>query len=192
MTTYAEDLADLALCVADWLKKLYQLVKREIICFRWLSRRERQMRQRMELISQSFYTSEGRDSLADAMVAPIRRALDYQGVGRRLLMVDELPQGAYSSYSNGVSLTYTHLCNICGDRTGECDHLSINRGGDYFEQGSTAQELRDTGMVAHYHSSEIYVSNMMDQVDRVNNVASQVINDFNEELDRDTQSVNPR
>lgn len=35
-----------------------------------------------------------RQALAAAMVNPIRTSLDYQGLGRKLLVVDPLPQGA--------------------------------------------------------------------------------------------------
>ena len=41
-----------------------------------------------EIIAQSMETDEGRVALAQAMVEPIRRALEYQAVGRKLLMVD--------------------------------------------------------------------------------------------------------
>jgi len=51
-----------------------------------------------EIIAQSMETDEGRVALAQAMVEPIRRALEYQAVGRKLLMVDELPQGALARY----------------------------------------------------------------------------------------------
>lgn len=37
------------------------------------------------------------------MVEPIRRSLEYQGVGRKLLMVDELPQGALARYERDVA-----------------------------------------------------------------------------------------
>lgn len=50
-----------------------------------------------------FYTTEGRLAFVQAMVTPIRRTLDYQAVGRRLLMVDELPQGAYARYQRDVT-----------------------------------------------------------------------------------------
>lgn len=58
--------------------------------------------ERMELISQALDTDEGRVALAQAMVEPIRRALEYQAVGRKLLMVDELPQGALARYERDV------------------------------------------------------------------------------------------
>jgi hypothetical protein len=54
------------------------------------------------LIAQSLESPEGRVALAQAMVEPIRRALEYQAVGRKLLMVDELPQGAYARYEKDV------------------------------------------------------------------------------------------
>lgn len=57
------------------------------------------------LIAQALETDEGRVALAQAMVEPIRRALEYQAVGRKLLMVDELPQGALARYERDVRST---------------------------------------------------------------------------------------
>ena len=54
------------------------------------------------IIAQSLESPQGRVTLAQAMVEPIRRALEYQAVGRKLLMVDELPQGAYARYEKDV------------------------------------------------------------------------------------------
>lgn len=62
---------------------------------------------REALIAQSLESPEGRVALAQAMVEPIRRALEYQAVGRKLLMVDELPQGAYARYEKDVRQTAT-------------------------------------------------------------------------------------
>jgi hypothetical protein len=61
--------------------------------------------EREALIAQALDTPEGRVALAQAMVEPIRRALEYQAVGRKLLMVDELPQGAYARYEKDVRQT---------------------------------------------------------------------------------------
>ncbi len=58
--------------------------------------------EREALIATALETPEGRVHLAQAMVEPIRRALEYQAVGRKLLMVDELPQGAYARYEKDV------------------------------------------------------------------------------------------
>ena len=54
--------------------------------------------QKEEVIAQALATSEGRVALAQAMIEPIRRSLEYQAVGRKLLMVDDLPQGALARY----------------------------------------------------------------------------------------------
>jgi hypothetical protein len=54
------------------------------------------------LIAQALETDEGRVALAQAMVEPIRRALEYQAVGRKLLLIDELPQGALARYERDV------------------------------------------------------------------------------------------
>jgi len=37
------------------------------------------------------------------VVEPIRRSLEYQAVGRKLLLVDELPQGALARYERDVA-----------------------------------------------------------------------------------------
>ncbi len=55
------------------------------------------------VIAQALETDEGRTALASAMVEPIRRALEYQAIGRKLLMVDELPQGALARYERDVA-----------------------------------------------------------------------------------------
>jgi hypothetical protein len=57
------------------------------------------------IIAQAMETDEGRVALAQAMVEPIRRSLEYQAVGRKLLMVDELPQGALARYERDVAAT---------------------------------------------------------------------------------------
>jgi hypothetical protein len=56
-----------------------------------------------QVIAQALETDEGRTALAQAMVEPIRRSLEYQAVGRKLLMVDELPQGALARYERDVA-----------------------------------------------------------------------------------------
>lgn len=61
--------------------------------------------EREQVIAQALDTPEGRDSIAQAMVEPIRRALEYQAVGRKLLLVDQLPQGALARYEKDVRVT---------------------------------------------------------------------------------------
>lgn len=56
-----------------------------------------------QIIAQALETDEGRVALAQAMVEPIRRSLEYQAVGRKLLMIDELPQGALARYERDVA-----------------------------------------------------------------------------------------
>jgi hypothetical protein len=58
--------------------------------------------QKEYLISKALETEEGRVALAQAMANPIRISLDYQGVGRKLLVVDPLPQGALPVYDKDV------------------------------------------------------------------------------------------
>ena len=49
---------------------------------------------RDSLIERAVMSQEGKIALAQAMANPIRRNLDYQGIARRALVVDPLPQGA--------------------------------------------------------------------------------------------------
>lgn len=58
--------------------------------------------QKEYLIAKALETEEGRVALAQAMANPIRISLDYQGVGRKLLVVDPLPQGALPVYDKDV------------------------------------------------------------------------------------------
>lgn len=54
------------------------------------------------IIARALDTAEGRAALAKAMVEPLKQSLNYQAIGRRLLMVDELPQGALARYERDI------------------------------------------------------------------------------------------
>jgi len=60
--------------------------------------------QRDEMIKQALMTQEGKIALGQAMANPIRRNLDYQGVGRKALVVDPLPQGALPVYDRDIDV----------------------------------------------------------------------------------------
>lgn len=60
--------------------------------------------QRDEMIKQALMTQEGKIALGQAMATPIRRNLDYQGVGRKALVVDPLPQGALPVYDRDIDV----------------------------------------------------------------------------------------
>jgi len=59
---------------------------------------------RDQLISRAIMTQEGKVALAQAMANPIRRNLDYQGIARRLLVIDPIPQGATPSYDRDIDV----------------------------------------------------------------------------------------
>lgn len=63
--------------------------------------------QKDELIKRALMTQEGKIALGQAMANPIRRNLDYQGVGRRVLVVDPLPQGALPVYDRDIDVAAT-------------------------------------------------------------------------------------
>ena len=62
---------------------------------------------RDELIARAILTQDGKIALAQAMANPIRRNLDYQGIARRLLVVDPLPQGANPNYDRDIDVAAT-------------------------------------------------------------------------------------
>ena len=59
---------------------------------------------RDELINKAMFTQEGKITLAQAMANPIRRNLDYQGIFRRTLVLDPLPQGALPVYDRDIDV----------------------------------------------------------------------------------------
>jgi hypothetical protein len=60
--------------------------------------------QRDEMVKQALMTQDGKIALGQAMAVPIRRNLDYQGVGRKALVVDPLPQGALPVYDRDIDV----------------------------------------------------------------------------------------
>ena len=60
--------------------------------------------QKEAVIAAALETAEGRVALAQAMVEPIKTSLMYQAIGRKLLMVDELPQGALPRYERDIAV----------------------------------------------------------------------------------------
>ena len=85
-------------------------------------RNARSNAERERLIAEALDTQEGRTVLAQCMVEPIRRALEYQAVSRRLLMVDELPMGAIPRYERDVRATANIVANR-NHRENEIDRM---------------------------------------------------------------------
>ena len=63
--------------------------------------------QKEAMLAQALMSSEGKVALGQAMANPIRRNLDYQGVGRKALVVDPLPQGALAVYDKDIDVAAT-------------------------------------------------------------------------------------
>ena len=76
------------------------------------------------LIKEALFSEQGKVALGQAMANPIRRNLDYQGVGRKALVVDPLPQGALPIYEKDIDVQATIISSngsapesrIFGDR----------------------------------------------------------------------------
>lgn len=83
--------------------------------------------QRETIIAAALATPEGRVALAQAMVEPIKTSLLYQGIIRKLLMVDELPQGALPRYERDISVKSYVIPKRGGvpDSTVEADELMV-------------------------------------------------------------------
>ncbi len=75
------------------------------------------------LISQYLGSTEGRRQLASSMAQPLRTRIDYQSVGRRTFMVEQLPDGALPIYDRDPDVTTM---------------LSFNADEDDYEQGVVA------------------------------------------------------
>ena len=56
------------------------------------------------LLLKALSNERGRTLIASSMANPIRMSLDYQGVGRKLVVVDPLPQGALPVYDKDVQV----------------------------------------------------------------------------------------
>ena len=59
------------------------------------------------LLKEALDTDSGRVALGQAMANPIRRNLDYQGIGRKALIVDPLPPGALAVYDKDIDVGAT-------------------------------------------------------------------------------------
>lgn len=57
-----------------------------------------------DMIKRALLSTDGKIALGQAMALPIRRNLDYQGVARRALVVDPLPNGALPVYDRDIDV----------------------------------------------------------------------------------------
>jgi hypothetical protein len=57
------------------------------------------------MLKQALETQEGKIALGQSMANPIRRNLDYMGVGRKALVVDPLPQGVQAIYEKDIDVS---------------------------------------------------------------------------------------
>ncbi len=67
-------------------------------------------RKKNAIIAKALNSSSGRAALAQAMVAPIRNALSYASVARKMFMVDELPDGAMGYYEGIANGNNDYIC----------------------------------------------------------------------------------
>lgn len=60
--------------------------------------------QKEDLLRMALTSEKGKIALGQAMANPIRRNLDYQGIGRKALRIDPLPQGALPVYDVDIEV----------------------------------------------------------------------------------------
>jgi len=60
--------------------------------------------EREAILQEAISTEEGRMALAESMANPIQTSLLYQSIGRKLLVVDPLPQGALARYEKDIDV----------------------------------------------------------------------------------------
>jgi len=65
------------------------------------------LEEREAILQEAIQTEEGRLALAESMANPIQTSLLYQSIGRKLLMVDPLPQGALARYEKDIEAPAT-------------------------------------------------------------------------------------
>ena len=91
--------------------------KKEKIKNTGLSNQERE-----EIIGRMLSSAEGRNRLAQSMIQPLRRRLDYNSLCRRIFRVDPLPDGALpiyegdSNHSYGVSEDGENVTSLDGSQ----------------------------------------------------------------------------
>ena len=60
--------------------------------------------EREVILQQAISTEEGRLAIAESMANPIQTSLLYSSIGRKLLVVDPLPQGALARYEKDIDV----------------------------------------------------------------------------------------
>jgi len=83
-------------------KKILRQIKNNLSKQKTYSYPQLTNNQKEAIIAEALKTEDGRLAISQAMVEPIRRQLDYSSIGRKLLLVDELPQGALARYERDV------------------------------------------------------------------------------------------
>lgn len=73
---------------------------------------------RQSIISEYIGSTEGRSRLAQSMVAPLRARMDYQSIGRRTFLVEQLPEGALPVYDRDPEVGAMVTAHIGHDANG--------------------------------------------------------------------------
>jgi len=73
---------------------------------------------RQSIISEYIGSTEGRSRLAQSMVAPLRARMDYQSIGRRTFLVEQLPEGALPIYNRDPEVGAMVTAHIGHDANG--------------------------------------------------------------------------
>ena len=55
-------------------------------------------KEKEHILAQALNTDAGKEALAWSMVEPIRRSIEYEAIGRKFLMIDELQDGVFITH----------------------------------------------------------------------------------------------
>lgn len=89
----------------------------------------REKYERNNIFSNLLSSATGKQLLAQSMIAPLRRRLDYQGLARKVFSVQQMPGGAFPIYDSDL------VSDIIVKRF-KYDTIKINSRGNVYRKGS--------------------------------------------------------
>lgn len=89
------------------------------------------------IIAKYLSTLAGRQKLASAMVSSLRTNIDYQSIGRKTFIIEQLPAGALPIYDRDVCVS-----NIICNNTYKHRELIINSSGKIQRNSSKIKGIR--------------------------------------------------
>jgi hypothetical protein len=90
---------------------------------------------RQNIIAQYLSTQQGRSLLAQSMISPIRRHINYQSIAQKTFLIQPLPQGALPSYDRDIDVA------ACIINKFKHDIIKINDRGKPYNRPNVGQRI---------------------------------------------------